>query len=234
MVCQDTVSWLLRLLTAFYICRLTSFTNWENIHSLLLVFLFLRLRIPKPRTVCMLGEHYSAIISQRGEKSSPPSSTFSSWSPDTNKGEGFCPMGFWSCGPRLPWFPGSVLAFTGFHKRLLRFHCSDWVIWMAIWRTRAHCCLPPSVCRGFWSHLFMVKWMLGFAVHLPMACFFLFMICHESSSLFTQAFFLYPHIVTHANHSSTQVAEAGRLWVQAHSLLHERTLSQTKTKEKTF
>lgn len=221
------VSWLLRLLTAFYICRLTSFTNWENIHSLLLIFLFLRLRIPKPRTVCMLGKRYSAIISQRGEKSSPPSSPFFSWSP------GFCPWVSGAVAPvcvdslALSWL--SLASTKGFFIFIVQIEWSGWPFeelghTAAFLRVCAEifdltclwlsgCLASPSTCRRF------VSFFLWYAMNLP---------------LFTQTFFLYPHIVTHTNHPSTQVAEAGRLWVQAHSLLHERTLSQTKTKEKTF
>lgn len=76
------------------------------------------------------------------------------------------------------------------------------------------CLASPSTCR------WLVSFFLWYAMNLP----------HCSLRLF----FLYPHIMTHTNHPSTQVAEAGRLLVQAHSLLHERTLSQTKTKEKTL
>lgn len=74
-------------------------TDWGNNHSLLLIFLCLKLRICKPGTSCLLGKHCSAIISwgRMGRRSSPPSFPPSSWAPDTKEGDGF-----------VSWVPGAV------------------------------------------------------------------------------------------------------------------------------
>lgn len=211
MVCQ--VSQPFQLLTASHICRLTSFTNWRNIHSLFLIFLFLRWRIPKPRTVCMLGKHYSAIISQGGEKSSPPLPLFLLGAQMQTREKVFVP---WVSGAVAPVCIGS-LALSWLSLASTK---GSWVIWMSVWRTRAHClwlsgCLALLLANGLFLSFYDMPW--------------IFLLVH--SDFF---FFFNLPIATHTNHLSSQEAEAGRLWVQAHSLLHERTLSQTKTKEKTF
>lgn len=157
------------------------FKNWGNSHSLFFLFLFLKLRIPKPRTVRMLGKHCPAMISQRGDKSSPPSFPFSSWTPEANKADGFWPLGFRAVATAC--FLDSVLASTGFHgASSSSLRCSDRVIWIVVWRTKSHYCFPLSTFRGIWSHFYFVevlKWMLGFAGLLPDSFFFLFVICHE-------------------------------------------------------